>query len=547
MKMKSKQEKGITLIALIITIVALVILTAVSVRTITNERIISHATNGAQQYSSESKKEDIELRNAGNLIEGTLTKLNDIQQNSRKMELRYTIESGAFGCAIVKVYPTIIGDNSENRISNIKSDDDLKTLFIDLYKAIYNTEGTWNKVLETWDVPEEERDEMTALDFLGVDNIEEAKEVLIEECYIECIDILSDIKTDDDLKNLLVEWAEIYTSQKLTWMKLLELENVPEEEREEMTAVGLLGEGDLASAKLSRTVMYIVPTVYEKRHGITIKCAGNEKTINSGKYAEFSISKNGRYEIEASTNDGLTASEIATINGVQEFTIRKAFSGDTVYIVDGNNNYYQCSGNTYNEYLDLVYCNNISKAELINTDVLDLYFDQVNGFNVAPIMANNEDNIVSKCKAGLRGSATLFSNGNLNVDYRSTSYGNSHFANIENVAELIHADINDNLYITTNHELYSILSDTKIADNVKEAYDGYYLTYENKLYRISDNELIASNVKDIGCGFYLTQNNELYKIYNNTKVDLDVKELHYYFLLTTNDQLYCVQIIETWY
>ena len=44
------KEKGITLIALIITIIILVILAAVSIRAAYNMGIVSHAVNGAEGY-----------------------------------------------------------------------------------------------------------------------------------------------------------------------------------------------------------------------------------------------------------------------------------------------------------------------------------------------------------------------------------------------------------------------------------------------------------------------------------------------------------------
>ena len=77
-----KNEKGITLIALIITVIILVILAAVSVRAIVDMQIVEHAVNGSQKYVEESLKENNVLGETTNLIEKTITKLDEIQSDS---------------------------------------------------------------------------------------------------------------------------------------------------------------------------------------------------------------------------------------------------------------------------------------------------------------------------------------------------------------------------------------------------------------------------------------------------------------------------------
>ena len=61
---KVKNEKAITLIALIITIIILVILAAVSIRAITNMAIVGHAINGTQDYARASVAEQAQMREA---------------------------------------------------------------------------------------------------------------------------------------------------------------------------------------------------------------------------------------------------------------------------------------------------------------------------------------------------------------------------------------------------------------------------------------------------------------------------------------------------
>lgn len=74
-----KQERGITLIALIITIIILVILAAVSIRAVTNMGIVGHAVNGSQDYAQAAKDENAMLQNTETKIKDTLDKLSEIQ------------------------------------------------------------------------------------------------------------------------------------------------------------------------------------------------------------------------------------------------------------------------------------------------------------------------------------------------------------------------------------------------------------------------------------------------------------------------------------
>ena len=77
---KTKLEKGITLIALIITIVVLLILAVVTIGSIRESKIIEHAETAKDTYKEEQIKEEVELFNAEYLL---ITKRN--MQDSAKM------------------------------------------------------------------------------------------------------------------------------------------------------------------------------------------------------------------------------------------------------------------------------------------------------------------------------------------------------------------------------------------------------------------------------------------------------------------------------
>ena len=87
MKTKFKNNQGITLIALIITVIILVILVAVSINAVANMGIVGHAVNGSQEYLAKSVEENTAMRSAGNLIENTVEKINNIQAE----EIKYTV------------------------------------------------------------------------------------------------------------------------------------------------------------------------------------------------------------------------------------------------------------------------------------------------------------------------------------------------------------------------------------------------------------------------------------------------------------------------
>ena len=69
---KTKLEKGITLIALIITIVVLLILSVVTIGAIQESKIIAHAKNAATGYNDEKSKEESAIAGYESLIDSKL-------------------------------------------------------------------------------------------------------------------------------------------------------------------------------------------------------------------------------------------------------------------------------------------------------------------------------------------------------------------------------------------------------------------------------------------------------------------------------------------
>ena len=82
MKTNLKNQKGITLVALIITIIILVILAAVSIRAAYNSGIIDYSVNGTQEYVEGSTRESTSLSGAEALMQSVVNKLDEIAEGS---------------------------------------------------------------------------------------------------------------------------------------------------------------------------------------------------------------------------------------------------------------------------------------------------------------------------------------------------------------------------------------------------------------------------------------------------------------------------------
>ena len=78
-----RRENGITLIALIITIIILVILAAVSVSAVLNMKIVDYAVSGSQGYAQAGKDEEKMLDETSNKLDDTVTKIKNIQGSTQ--------------------------------------------------------------------------------------------------------------------------------------------------------------------------------------------------------------------------------------------------------------------------------------------------------------------------------------------------------------------------------------------------------------------------------------------------------------------------------
>ena len=74
---KSKNERGITLVALIITIIILIILAAVTINTLTHDGLADMAIKGAQDYDKAQQNEMNMLNDIDAMVKETLKNIED--------------------------------------------------------------------------------------------------------------------------------------------------------------------------------------------------------------------------------------------------------------------------------------------------------------------------------------------------------------------------------------------------------------------------------------------------------------------------------------
>lgn len=68
-----KNQKGITLVALVITIVILIILATVSITLAFNGGLVGHAESGADAYKAAAEDESKQITNVEHWVNGMLT------------------------------------------------------------------------------------------------------------------------------------------------------------------------------------------------------------------------------------------------------------------------------------------------------------------------------------------------------------------------------------------------------------------------------------------------------------------------------------------
>lgn len=78
-----RQEKGITLVALVITVIILVILAAVSIASVFSSKTVNYAINGSQDYTEQARRENNVLNNVESTMDSAVTAIESITTNGQ--------------------------------------------------------------------------------------------------------------------------------------------------------------------------------------------------------------------------------------------------------------------------------------------------------------------------------------------------------------------------------------------------------------------------------------------------------------------------------
>lgn len=73
-----RQEKGITLVALVVTIIILIILAAVAIGAVYQSNMVNYAINGATNYSEASVNENKILNETADLLDSVVESISSI-------------------------------------------------------------------------------------------------------------------------------------------------------------------------------------------------------------------------------------------------------------------------------------------------------------------------------------------------------------------------------------------------------------------------------------------------------------------------------------
>ena len=83
------KEKGITLVTLVITILIIIFLTGISIRSVINMGIVEKTTTGSQEYTRKGEAENTTLKQTANVIDDTLDRLKNLENNEELLPSEY--------------------------------------------------------------------------------------------------------------------------------------------------------------------------------------------------------------------------------------------------------------------------------------------------------------------------------------------------------------------------------------------------------------------------------------------------------------------------
>ena len=323
---KLKGKSGITLIALVITVIVLLILAGISITMLTgNNSILNKATEAKEATDIASIKERAELAKLGLQIEES-SALKDIS----------ALKKNAIANAIAKEFGvSAIGNKvttSDNKWDIIVKDD----LSIEVIRHKESSGGK-EISLSFLDV---ESTESRAVILTAVVNLTvDGKEVPTLQEY--GTKLLEDTTDETEIKRIVVDGYNYYMAQmyeqmgetlpdsaKVTWEQVsqgLTVQQFVEQAAPMYIQYGIIGQPE-----------------YSELYGTEVKitCNGKEQTINTAEIssAELVLTKNGNYDVTATIeSEGVSTTEVANVTEVRriETYYTDLYTANTVETIDG--------------------------------------------------------------------------------------------------------------------------------------------------------------------------------------------------------------------
>ena len=115
---KTKTEKGITLVALLITVIILLILASVAIDSIVDNGIISHAKNAVNEYNNKQEQENIFLNGYVNFLKNELGSGDSGECSHVSGTPTYTMNENNGGTHTVTTYCTKCNDLVSQTVEN---------------------------------------------------------------------------------------------------------------------------------------------------------------------------------------------------------------------------------------------------------------------------------------------------------------------------------------------------------------------------------------------------------------------------------------------
>ena len=271
---RKNEQKGITLIALIITIIVLIILAGISIAMISGQNgILNRTADASVKADIAGTKEKIKLELMGKY------------DNNGK----YTNED------VIAAVLKVTGNQVQVGDATVLSKKGNSVKIADLWQ---------NQVTKELTITCEEEETESRAIVLKV----KVTGMMSYEEYAR--DYIKDVQDGPDLINIFVEGFNYTNNKNWTWEQIAGRDYSTVAEAYENSFKNMGEYTDYKDFMIKQKV--IDPKGYGEKYAPTVVCNGQKEKITSG-YAEFGISVNGEYDVSATTPDGGRGTTKATI------------------------------------------------------------------------------------------------------------------------------------------------------------------------------------------------------------------------------------------